>query len=168
VTKALRVSEGESLLVHAAAGGVGSLAAQIGVALGARVIGTASEPNHEYLRRIGVEPVSYGDGMVDSVASLVPDGVDAVFDAYGRNVLDTTSAIGKNSCRMCTIVGTYPQAISVGVRANASDLADLVDMVERRELSVRTAGSYPLKDAAEAMRASMSEHSPGKIAIRIG
>ena len=58
----LRIGPGEVLLVHAAAGGVGSLAVQIGRALGARVIGTASERNHAFLRSLGAEPVTYGPG----------------------------------------------------------------------------------------------------------
>ena len=61
----LEVGADDTLLVHAAAGGVGSLAVQIAVARGARVIGTASEHNHQFLRGLGVEPVAYGDGLVD-------------------------------------------------------------------------------------------------------
>lgn len=63
LTGALEIKPGETVLVHAAAGGVGSLAVQIARALGARVIGTASERNHDYLRTLGAEPVSYGEGL---------------------------------------------------------------------------------------------------------
>ncbi|MGN6299955.1 MAG: NADP-dependent oxidoreductase, partial [Angustibacter sp.] len=61
------VGEGDTVLVHAAAGGVGSFAVQIAKSLGARVIGTASAANHEYLRSLGAEPVEYGDKLVAAV-----------------------------------------------------------------------------------------------------
>src|SRR5437879_5656517 len=67
LAKALGVNEDDTVLIHAASGGVGSLAVQIAVAKGARVIGTASARNHDYLRELGAEPVEYGDGLVDRV-----------------------------------------------------------------------------------------------------
>ena len=84
VLNQLGIKAGETLLVHAAAGGVGTFAVQLAVARGARVIGTASERNFEYLRSIGAEPVSYGDGLLVRVRAVAPDGVDAVLDASGR------------------------------------------------------------------------------------
>lgn len=71
------MGQGDTLLVHAATGGVGHLATQIAVDRGARVIGTCSEPNHDFLRGLGGEPVAYGDGMADRVRELAPEGVDA-------------------------------------------------------------------------------------------
>jgi NADPH:quinone reductase-like Zn-dependent oxidoreductase len=78
VLNQLGLKAGETLLVHAAAGGVGTFAIQLAVARGARVIGTASERNFEYLRSIGAEPVSYGDGLLERVRAVAPLGVDAV------------------------------------------------------------------------------------------
>jgi NADPH:quinone reductase-like Zn-dependent oxidoreductase len=72
VVRALDVREGETVLVHGAAGGVGHLAVQIAAARGASVIGTASESNHDYLRSLGVQPVAYGDGLADRVRALAP------------------------------------------------------------------------------------------------
>ncbi len=83
LTKILGVRQGETVLVSAAAGGVGSLAVQIARHLGARVIGTASERNHDFVRRLGGEPVVYGEGLVDRVRALAPGGVDAAFDVIG-------------------------------------------------------------------------------------
>lgn len=70
----------ETLVVDGAAGGVGSVAVQIAKHLGATVIGTASEGNHEYLRSLGVEPVTYGEGLAERIRALAPDGVDAALD----------------------------------------------------------------------------------------
>ncbi|MFE4606082.1 NADP-dependent oxidoreductase, partial [Kitasatospora indigofera] len=80
LVKALRIKAGETVLVHAAAGGVGHLAVQIARALGARVIGTAGPRNHAYLRELGAEPVAYGDGLAERVRELAPGGVDAALD----------------------------------------------------------------------------------------
>ncbi len=83
----LALAEGETLLLHGAGGGVGSVAVQLAAARGATVIGTASPANHDYLRVLGAVPVAYGDGLVERVRELVPEGVDAVFDASGRGAL---------------------------------------------------------------------------------
>ena len=85
---ALEVSAGDTVLIHAAAGGVGSFGVQIAVARGARVIGTASATNHDFLRELGAEPVAYGDGVVERVRASRPHGVDAVADFVGGQAGD--------------------------------------------------------------------------------
>jgi NADPH:quinone reductase-like Zn-dependent oxidoreductase len=59
----LKVGSGDTVLIHAVAGGVGQFAAQLALRAGATVIGTASPRNHEYLHSLGVIPVAYGDGL---------------------------------------------------------------------------------------------------------
>jgi NADPH:quinone reductase-like Zn-dependent oxidoreductase len=81
----LQVGRGTTVLVHAAAGGVGHLAVQLAREFGAdRVIGTASEHNHEFLRSLGAEPVAYGEGLASRLAAVIGgDGkVDAVLDPF--------------------------------------------------------------------------------------
>jgi NADPH:quinone reductase-like Zn-dependent oxidoreductase len=75
VLKKLGVKAGETLLIHAAAGGVGTFAVQLAKAQGVNVIGTTGEANHEYLRSLGATPVSYGDGLLERVRAAAPDGV---------------------------------------------------------------------------------------------
>ncbi|RYJ04435.1 MAG: NADP-dependent oxidoreductase, partial [Actinomycetales bacterium] len=70
------LGEGSTVLIHAAAGGVGSFATQLAVRAGARVVGTASKANHEYLASLGAQAVEYGDGLVEAAKALVPDGFD--------------------------------------------------------------------------------------------
>lgn len=70
----LGVRSGETLLIHGAAGAVGSMGVQLAVALGATVIGTASPANHEYLHSIGAVPVAYGGGLVERVRAVAPQG----------------------------------------------------------------------------------------------
>ena len=66
----LEVARGDTVLIHGAAGAVGTVAVQLAVASDAAVIGTASEPNHDYLRELGATPVLYGGGLVDRVRAL--------------------------------------------------------------------------------------------------
>ena len=72
----LGAAPGHTVLINGAAGGVGSTAVQIARVRGARVIGTASESNHDYLRSLGAEPTTYGEGLAERVRELAPDGVD--------------------------------------------------------------------------------------------
>jgi hypothetical protein len=76
-----------TLLINGASGSVGSAAVQLAVVRGARVIGTASPANHEYLRSLGAEPVAYGEGLVERVRALAPQGVDGALDVAGSGVL---------------------------------------------------------------------------------
>ena len=83
----LGAGSGSTLLINGASGSVGSAAVQLAVVRGARVIGTASPANHEYLRSLGAEPVAYGEGLVERVRALAPDGVDSALDVAGSGVL---------------------------------------------------------------------------------
>jgi NADPH:quinone reductase-like Zn-dependent oxidoreductase len=83
----LGVSNGSTLLINGASGSVGSAAVQLAVVRGARVIGTASPANHEYLRALGAEPVAYGKGLVERVRALTPAGVEVALDVAGSGVL---------------------------------------------------------------------------------
>ena len=89
----LGLAEGKTVLIHAASGGVGSMGVQIAKAFGARVIGTASAKNHDYVRELGAEPVEYGDGLVERVKELAPNGVDIVADFVGGVVEDTVAVL---------------------------------------------------------------------------
>ena len=168
----LKVGAGDTVLVHAAAGGVGSFAVQIAVAQGARVIGTASEGNHDYVRGLGGEPVTYGEGLVDRVRQLSPDGVDAIFDSVGGETLALSQDLLADDAagRVVSIAdpgvkelgGTY-----VFVRPNVDDLDALADLAQSGKLTVEIAASYPLSEAAHAWEASMGGHTRGKIVLTV-
>ncbi|MFW5471222.1 NADP-dependent oxidoreductase [Knoellia sp. CPCC 206435] len=160
---------GDTVLVHAAAGGVGILAVQIAKALGARVIGTASEANHEFLRGFGAEPVSYADGLAERVRDLAPEGVDVVVDFVG-GVLETTQAVLKEGGRHGSITdGTVAEAggISAWVRPSSDDLQALADLADAGRLTVPVAEVFPLEDVAKAFELSQGGHVRGKIAIEV-
>nr|WP_284255711.1 alcohol dehydrogenase catalytic domain-containing protein [Pseudolysinimonas kribbensis] len=94
---------GDRVVVAGAAGGVGVLAAQLAARAGARVIGTASEQNHEALRGLGIEPVAYGDGAQGRIRLLATDGVDAFIDTHGRGNVDLALDLGVDPGRIETI-----------------------------------------------------------------
>ena len=165
----LGLKDGETVLVHAAAGGVGLLAVQIARALGARVIGTASEGNHQFLRELGAEPVTYGAGLAERVRELAPDGVDVVADFVG-GVLETTLAALKDGGRHGSVTdGSVAEAggLSAWVRPNAEDLTALGDLADAGKLTVPVAEVFALADAAKAFELSQTGHVRGKIAIEV-
>lgn len=159
--------DGRTLLVHAAAGGVGSLAVQIAVARGARVIGTASERNHEFLRGLGAEPVAHGDGLADRVLDLAGGPVDAVADFVGGQ-LETTLAVLRDGGAHASIADpsvTDHGGRYVWVRPDGAETARLVELVERGQLTVEVAETFPLERVADAFRASMTGRTRGKLIV---
>jgi synaptic vesicle membrane protein VAT-1 len=87
VHEAARVRPGQTVLVHGASGGVGTLLVQLAVAAGARVLGTASAAKHDAVRALGAEPIDYREDVPAAVRALAPNGVDAVFDHLGGDSL---------------------------------------------------------------------------------
>ncbi|MDH6577340.1 NADP-dependent oxidoreductase [Kitasatospora sp. MAP5-34] len=167
---ALAVKPGETVLVHAAAGGVGSLAVQVARSLGARVIGTAGAHNHDYLRTLGAEPVTYGEGLADRVRALAPDGVDAVLDLIGGEALQASPALLAPSGRIASVADGAVLALGghyVFVRPDAAELAALTDLAEEGRLQVEVAATFPLHQAADAQRLNAQGHTRGKIVITV-
>lgn len=166
----LEVSEGDTVLVHNASGGVGGFAVQIAGAFGARVIGTASAGKHEYVRSLGGEPVEHGDGMVAAVRALAPEGVDVVLDLIGGGVVATAADVGTSEVRLGSVadgtVATYGGEY-LWVRPDAADLEDLAELVERGAVRVEVERVFPLEETAAAHELSASGSVRGKIVIRV-
>ncbi len=163
----LEIGPGDVLLVHAASGGVGSLAVQIARDRGARVIGTASERNHDFLRGLGAEPVAYGDGLVERVRDLAPGGVSAVADFVGGQ-LDTTLAVLAEGGRHVSVADNTVEEHGghwIWVRPSGAKLAELAAMADRGALTVEVAGTFPLEKVGEAFDESRGGHTRGKLVI---
>ncbi|MER6347494.1 NADP-dependent oxidoreductase [Streptomyces sp. NPDC001595] len=170
LVKVLEVKPAETVLVHAAAGGVGSMAVQLARHLGARVIGTASERNHDYVRSLGGEPVTYGDGLTGRVRALAPGGVDAVLDTVGGDALKASANVLAPEGRMVSIADG--DVVGYGgryhfVRPDAADLAHLCDMADRGVLCVHVSETFPLDRAADAHRRSEEGRTRGKIVVTV-
>lgn len=169
--QALEIGQGDTVLIHAAAGGVGSFAVQIARAWGARVIGTASERNHDYLRSLGAVPVVYGPGLVDRVKTAAPEGVSAALDAAGEEALLASLELVGDRSRIGTIVA-FDRVEELGVRAIRSQrskdrLAELVQLYEQGKLRIHVSRTFSLSEAAEAHRTVESGHVRGKVVLRI-
>ncbi|HJD81287.1 NADP-dependent oxidoreductase [Kitasatospora aureofaciens] len=165
----LGVGPGDTVLVHGAAGGVGTVAVQLARAWGATVIGTASERNHDYLRELGAVPVTYGEGLVERVRAVAPQGVDAAFDAAGRGALAASVELVADRDRIGTVVD-YPEAERLGVRGlrgprTAERLAELVRLWEAGGLGLEIAETLPLEKAEEAHRLVATGHVRGKVVL---
>ena len=158
---------GRTVLIHNGAGGVGSFAVQIAVAAGARVIATASESNHDYLRTLGAEPVVYGDGLAERVRGLASDGVDAAADFVG-GVLPATLEVLKAGGKHVSIADgsvTAHGGRHIWVRPDGSQTARLAAMADAGTLKIEIAGTFPLDGVADAFRASQTGHTRGKLII---
>ncbi|MER5873931.1 NADP-dependent oxidoreductase [Streptomyces sp. NPDC002044] len=165
----LGTGAGDTVLIHGAAGGVGSLGVQIARALGARVIGTASPRNHDRVRALGAEPVAYGDGLADRVRALAPEGATVVADFVG-GVLDVTREVLHDDGRHASIAD--PTVTGSGgewmwVRPVGSDLAELARLADEGKLTVTVAETFPLAETAAAFALSQDGHTAGKIVIEV-
>ncbi|MFJ4090317.1 NADP-dependent oxidoreductase [Kitasatospora sp. NPDC089913] len=169
--RAVGVGPGDTVLVHAAAGGVGHLAVQIARALGARVIGTAGERNHDYLRELGAEPVRYGEGLAERVRALAPEGVDAALDLVGGDAVEVSAGLVADPARIASIADFGVKARGgryVWVRPDAAGLAELAALADEGRLTVTVASTFPLAQAASAQALSAEGRTRGKIVLLTG
>lgn len=165
------VRDGQTVLVHAAAGGVGQFAVQILRARGARVIGTASARNHDHLRSLGVEPVEYGDGLVERVRGLAPQGVDVVLDYGSDDLVPTTRAVLADGGTVASIVDAAARdelgGHYVWVRPSTADLDAIGRLVDEGAVKVDVARVLDLADAAAAHDLVAEGHVRGKVVVRV-
>ncbi len=167
----LSISPEETVLVHGAAGGVGTMFTQLALLAGARVIGTASPANHDYLRELGAIPVAYGEGQLERIRAAA-DRIDAAFDAAGHDNLRTDVELVKDRSRIATIVD-MSLAEKLGCRMlrsqrSAARLQELTRVAAAGNLRVHIRRRYPLAAAADAHRDVESGHGRGKIVLAIG
>lgn len=170
--RAVSPREGDTVVVSGAAGGVGSITVQLARLAGARVIGLASEPNHEWLAGHGVVPVRYGDGVEERIREVSGGRVDALIDTFGGGYVDLGLRLGVPVERIDTIID-FEAAAKYGVKtdgnavgASAEVLAELAALVDKGALEVPIARVYPLAEVREAYRELERRHTRGKIVLR--
>ncbi len=171
----LGVNSGKTLLINGASGGIGSTAVQLAVARGARVIGTASAANQNYLSLLGAEPVTYGEGMVEWVRALAPDGVDVALDVAGNGVLPQLIDLAGGSQNVVTLAD-FDGAKEHGVRFSSGfadghafhSLAQVGELVEAGRFWLPVDKTFPLAAIAEAHRTSEHGHVRGRLVLVIG
>jgi len=169
--RAVGAGPGDTVVVSAAAGGVGSVTAQLLGVRGANVIGIASAPNHGWLASIGATPVAYGEGLADRVRAAAPDGVDAFIDTFGPEYVRLAIELGVEPDRIDTIIAR-DAAAEVGAKVEGSStaaspevLAEMADLVASGRISVPIAATYPLDRVRDAYTALEKRHTRGKIVL---
>lgn len=172
------VAKGSTVLVHAAAGGVGHFAVQLARHLGARVVGTAGPLNQEFVLAQGAEAaIDYTrEDFVEAVRRRFPEGVDVVLDHVGGEVLERSFAAARAGGVVVGIV-TPPdpeRARAAGVRGeyvfvepDADQLQIFASLAERKAIRPQIRKIYPLQDAAAAHEAIETGHVRGKLVLAL-
>jgi enoyl reductase len=179
--RSLQLAAGEMLLVHGGSGGVGQAAIQLARAWGARVVATASAPNHDRLRELGAIAVEYGPSLLERLRDAAPDGYDVVLDAAGTEEAFATSLeLVADRSRIATIVDVE-RADELGIRAWSGSRPGYLTEAERQlrfeaigvvatlaeegRFEVEIAARYPLEEASAAHEFSETGHVRGKIVL---
>ena len=166
----LGVGSGGTVLVNGASGTIGAAAVQLAVVRGARVIGTASPANHEYLRSLGAEPVAYGEGMPARVRALAPGGVDRALDVAGSGVLPELIDLAGGPDHVVTLADVAG-AERYGVRFSRGDtgralhaLGEIGPLIEAGRFVVPAVRTFPL-DAVAAAHRELDRGVRGKLVL---
>ncbi|WP_020578842.1 NADP-dependent oxidoreductase [Actinopolymorpha alba] len=168
---ALRLTSVDTVYVSGAAGGVGILAVQLTRATGARVLGSASVRNHDYLRALGVEPVEYGPQLADRLRTLAPGGLSAVFATRGADDIEQALALGVPPQRVNAIIDADLAAsygvLSVGRRATEPAAVRVVaEDIAAGRLVLPIDATYELDEVRAAYRHLLQGHVRGKVVLR--
>ncbi len=168
--QAVELTEGDTVVVSGAAGGVGSIAVQLARRAGATVIGLASEDNHAWLSAHGVIPVSYGDGVAGRIRKAAGK-VDAFVDTYGGDYVELALELGVEPSRIDTIAN-FTAVQKYGVKAagsaagaSADVLAELASLIAAGQLEVPITATFPLDQVQDAYRRLAQGHLLGKIVL---
>jgi NADPH:quinone reductase len=172
------VHEGDAVLIHGAAGGVGSMAVQLAIIRGANVVGTASPVHHAFLSELGATPVAYGPGLADRVRAAAPGGITAGVDTVGTDeAMEVSLALVPDRARIVT-VAAFAKGLEAGIKViggapgadpgvqirNAARL-DLARLAQEAKLTVFVRQTFALAEAMAAHRAIMTGHGIGKIVL---
>lgn len=168
-----QLSAGQKVLIHAAAGGVGSLAVQFAKARGAYVIGTASSRNQAFLRELGVDrAVDYQETRFEDVVR----DVDVVLDTLGGDIQERSFPVLKKGGILVSLVQPPSpesatkygvRALFYGAHASASDLAEIAQLIDDGKAKPVVDTVLPLTEARRAHELSQSGHARGKIVLKL-
>jgi NADPH:quinone reductase-like Zn-dependent oxidoreductase len=171
--RAVQLQLGDTVVVSAAAGGVGSLAVQLARHAGATVIGLAGEPHHPWLAAHGAIPVAYGDGALERIRTAARGAaIDAFIDTFGPPYIELALELGVPSARINTIID-FQGAAKHGTKAEGSAAASSADvlrelaaMIAGGDLEIPIAGVHRLDEVREAFLELERRHTNGKIVLR--
>jgi NADPH:quinone reductase len=169
--RAVDVSEGDTVVVSGAAGGVGTIVVQLLKVNGADVVGLASADHHDWLRAKGVTPVTYGEGQLQRIIDATPDGIDAFIDLFGPDYIDLALQLDVPPEKIETII-SFERAAEVGAKAEGSSTAstpevllEMAELVAAGKIEIPIAAEYPLDEVREAFEQLEDRHTLGKIVL---
>jgi NADPH:quinone reductase len=169
--RAVDIKAGDTVVVSAAAGGVGTLTVQLLKVNGANVVGLASTDHHDWLREKGITPVTYGEGVLQRIIEATPDGIDAFIDLFGPEYIDLALELGVPAEKIETIIA-FERAGEVGAKAEGSSdattpeiLGEMAELVAAGKIEVPIAATYPLDEVREAFEQLEDRHTLGKIVL---
>ncbi len=169
--RAVDVKEGDTVVVSAAAGGVGTITVQLLKVKGANVVGLASESHHEWLHEKGVTPVTYGEGQMQRILEATPAGIDAFIDLFGPDYVELAVELDVPPEKIETIIA-YEKAQEVGAKMEGSaegdltrDSDEMAELVAAKKIELPIAATYPLDEVREAFEQLEDRHTLGKIVL---
>jgi NADPH:quinone reductase len=169
--RAVDISEGDTVVVSAAAGGVGTVVVQLLKVGGATVVGLASEDHHDWLRAKGVTPVTYGEGVMERILEATPDGINAFIDLFGPEYVELAVQLDVPPAKIETIIA-FEKAQEVGAKSEGSAdatspevLGEMAELVALGKIEIPIAATYPLDEVREAFQQLEDRHTLGKIVL---
>ncbi|BDZ47660.1 NADP-dependent oxidoreductase [Naasia aerilata] len=165
------IGPADTVLVSAAAGGVGSVVVQLARLAGATVLGTAGDRNADFLESVGVLRVPYGPELAERVRRAAPGPVTAVLDLHGRETIEAGLALGVAPSRIVTLADR-PAAEELGTAAlpsgpaDSADLARVASLVAAGEVVLPIDRVFPVEDVVAAYEHFEGRHLRGKVVLR--
>jgi NADPH:quinone reductase-like Zn-dependent oxidoreductase len=169
--RAVALKPGDTVVVSAAAGGVGSIAAQLAKNAGAKVIGLAGKDNQQWLIDHGIIGVIYGDGQEERIKTAANNKIDAFIDTFGKGYVDLAIQLGVPGDRINTIIDFEAvqkykvKAEGSAKAATAEVLSELTGLIAAGKMDIPIAKTFPLSEVREAYRELEQRHTRGKIVL---
>jgi NADPH:quinone reductase-like Zn-dependent oxidoreductase len=170
-----KLTQGQTLLILGASGGVGTLAIQLAKAHGAHVIGVASKSNHEYMKELGADhTIDYNDNHVgEAVNNIAPDGVDIIFHCSRGETLNQVmeKSVLKKGGHLISITNSNPEINEdinfqyVFVEPNSTQLQHIQELTDDGKIKVHVSKTYSLEEAGQALKDIETLHTRGKLVI---
>lgn len=171
------LTQGETILIHAGAGGVGSLAIQFAKYVGAEVITTASQQNHDYVIKLGADlALDYTLDFVSETKNLYPEGIDVIFDCVGGRTARASIPLLKPGGRYVSIVEKLSEEEAkkhsitssyVFVRPNGNQLTEIAKLIDQGKVKVPNIIELPFGEVVKSHEMSQTQHVNGKIVLKI-
>ncbi|WP_363358078.1 NADP-dependent oxidoreductase [Microbacterium sp. LMI12-1-1.1] len=167
----LRIGASDTVVISAAAGGVGSIEAQVAKYRGARVIGTCGERNFDYLRQLRITPVNYGEGMAERIQRVAGGPITAYIDNYGKDGREVAEALEvaperyRSSADRREVELRLLRDDAESVSHATHVLQRVVDLAGAGAFRLLVSGLYPIEDIVDAFEDLAKLHARGKIVL---